>query len=495
MVTTRKKRVAMTEKLKKDVFTACVVRVSREILPYGSFKAVGETHKIHPRTVANLWYSTLKQIPGYQPNTPLDPVSLLANVPETAFTTKFENSGRNPKHDRDMLLQEIKNIDPTARRTIRSLAGAVGIPVMTIWRMKQSKKLKVHTMALKPKLNDDHRLNRLFHCIAKNDKNTINSVAEMTFKSMYNEIHIDEKWFFLVRDGLRCIVTQDEPPPKAISVSHKSHITKVMFLSALARPRFNHTTRQEFDGLIGIYPVGEIDMYSRYYQTAPKDALELIEMVEETYKNYPAKKLNRIWLTLQSVMNQVINQRGDNDYTIPHMKKKFWNDKTNCHYRWIKRLSSDYQCRGRSLTTKLVSVAPWIDFLFSHEQRSLDSLDTGDEDDNFGLQRDDLLLERTTGANDPYASLSRFEERTDLDHDKVKLYFETADLNPGKYMKMPSQTLHGWTKDLLRARKKLLENMKKSGEHDSDMYSFVRIALKGTNLVKKIGEFTLYYFV
>ncbi|KAG7337159.1 hypothetical protein IV203_035373 [Nitzschia inconspicua] len=423
MVTTRKKRVAMTEKLKKDVFTACVVRVSREILPYGSFKAVGETHKIHPRTVANLWYSTLKQIPGYQPNTPLDPVSLLANVPETAFTTKFENSGRNPKHDRDMLLQEIKNIDPTARRTIRSLAGAVGIPVMTIWRMKQSKKLKVHTMALKPKLNDDHRLNRLFHCIAKNDKNTINSVAEMTFKSMYNEIHIDEKWFFLVRDGLRCIVTQDEPPPKAISVSHKSHITKVMFLSALARPRFNHTTRQEFDGLIGIYPVGEIDMYvrashghqpgdlkwcnvnmdrdlyrdmlfnfvlpdvkkkmpidnniilqqdgakahlpdddplfaakvtelfgdptavklytqpaqspdlnvndlgffnslqSRYYQTAPKDALELIEMVEETYKNYPAKKLNRIWLTLQSVMNQVINQRGDNDYTIPHMKK------------------------------------------------------------------------------------------------------------------------------------------------------------------------------
>ncbi|KAG7338431.1 hypothetical protein IV203_006693 [Nitzschia inconspicua] len=223
----------MTEKLKKDVFMACVVRVSREILPHGSFKAVGETHKIHPRTVANLWYSTLKQIPGYQPNTPLDPVSLLANVPETAFTTKFENSGRNPKHDRDMLLQEIKNIDPTARRTIRSLAGAVGIPVMTIWRMKQSKKLKVHTMALKPKLNDDHRLNRLFHCIAKIDKNTINSVAEMTFKSMYNEIHIDEKWFFLVRDGLRCIVTQDEPPPKAISVSTRVTSLKSCFFPLL----------------------------------------------------------------------------------------------------------------------------------------------------------------------------------------------------------------------------------------------------------------------
>jgi hypothetical protein len=37
-----------------------------------------------------------------------------------------------------------------------------------------------------------------------------------------------------------------------------------MFLCALARPRYNTTTtRQWFDGLIGIYPVGEFDMYKR----------------------------------------------------------------------------------------------------------------------------------------------------------------------------------------------------------------------------------------
>jgi hypothetical protein len=33
----------------------------------------------------------------------------------------------------------------------------------------------------------------------------------------------------------------------------------------LARPRYNNTTRQWFDGLIGIYPVGEFDMvYKRW---------------------------------------------------------------------------------------------------------------------------------------------------------------------------------------------------------------------------------------
>jgi hypothetical protein len=45
---------------------------------------------------------------------------------------------------------------------------------------------------------------------------------------------------------------------------HKgSHITQVMFLCALTRPRFNYTTRQWFDSLVGFYPVGELDMYDQ----------------------------------------------------------------------------------------------------------------------------------------------------------------------------------------------------------------------------------------
>ncbi|KAG7367330.1 hypothetical protein IV203_030001 [Nitzschia inconspicua] len=430
MATTRKKRVAMTKQLKKEVFMACLLRVSRGILPYGSFKAVGEGFNISPETVAKHWHSTLKQIPGYDPKAPLDPPFLLTNVPDAAFATKFKNAGRNTKHDREAVLQEIKKVDPVARRTIRSLAGVIGIPRTTIWEMTKQKELKVHTMTLKPKLNDDHLLNRLFHCISKIDRNAINSLTGMTFKSMFNEIHVDEKWFYLLQNKQRCILTADEPPPPPKSVAHKSHITKVMFLSAVARPRYNNTTRQWFDGLIGIYPVGEIDMYtrnslyhqageikwcdltmdrdlyremlldlvlpdikkkmpmnnnmvlqqdgakahlpeddplfaakvlelfgdanavklytqpaqspdlnvndlgffnslqSRYYQTSPTNAIQLIEMVEETYKNYPPNKLNRIWITLQDVMNEIIKSGGDNKYSIRH-KNKDYLERTN----------------------------------------------------------------------------------------------------------------------------------------------------------------------
>jgi hypothetical protein len=199
---------------------------------------------------------------GYQPNLPLDPPFIVSNLPTTVFDTKFKNAGQKPQYDHETVLQEIKIIDPNKRHSVRSLAGALGISSSSIGSMKKEKKLRVYTMSLKPKLNNDHYLNRLYHCISKIDQNTINGVTGLKYKTFYNDVHVDEKWFYLVQDGGRYYLSADEAPPSTISVQHKSHITKVMFLCALARPRYNTTTRQWFDGLvIGIYPVGEFDMY------------------------------------------------------------------------------------------------------------------------------------------------------------------------------------------------------------------------------------------
>ena len=38
--------------------------------------------------------------------------------------------------------------------------------------------------------------------------------------------------------------------------------------------------------------------------------------------NYPRKRLNRTWLTLQSVFNQIILCNGDNNYNIEHLSKE-----------------------------------------------------------------------------------------------------------------------------------------------------------------------------
>jgi hypothetical protein len=63
-------------------------------------------------------------------------------------------------------------------------------------------------------------------------------------------------------------------------------------------------------------------LQSVYYRTSPKDAIELIEMVESCFNNYDVNKVNRIWLSLQSCMNKIIEEKGDNKYKIPHMKKE-----------------------------------------------------------------------------------------------------------------------------------------------------------------------------
>jgi hypothetical protein len=127
MVNIRKKRVAMTKQLKREVFTACIVRVSQGILPIGSFKAVADHFEIDPKTVGKLWKSTMTQVNEYQPNLPIDPPFIVANLPTKVFDTKFKNAGEKPQYDHETVLQEIEIIDPNSRHSVRSLAGTLGI--------------------------------------------------------------------------------------------------------------------------------------------------------------------------------------------------------------------------------------------------------------------------------------------------------------------------------------------------------------------------------
>jgi hypothetical protein len=63
-------------------------------------------------------------------------------------------------------------------------------------------------------------------------------------------------------------------------------------------------------------------LQAQYYKTAPTTQVQLIEMVEKTYNEFDYKKINRIWVTLQTIFNKIIEHHGDNDYKIPHMNKQ-----------------------------------------------------------------------------------------------------------------------------------------------------------------------------
>ena len=58
------------------------------------------------------------------------------------------------------------------------------------------------------------------------------------YQDMHDQIHLDEKWFFLMQEKEVYLLLPEEKNPKHC-IKHKLHITKVMFLSAVVRPHYN----------------------------------------------------------------------------------------------------------------------------------------------------------------------------------------------------------------------------------------------------------------
>ena len=69
---------------------------------------------------------------------------------------------------------------------------------------------------------------------------------------MMQYFHIDKKWFTLVTDGDGYYLSIAEEQ-KYGNIQHKKHITKVMFLSAIALLRTIPSTSKIFDRKIGIW--------------------------------------------------------------------------------------------------------------------------------------------------------------------------------------------------------------------------------------------------
>ena len=318
----------------------------------------------------------------------------------------------------EFVREGIKNIPLQKRRTQRKLAASLGLSKTTVQRWIVDSTIRVHCNSLKPVLTEENKVARLIMALESRDPNDPSK-----FLNMMDRVHVDEKWFFLSRQRERYLLLLEEKNLKRC-VKSKSHITKVMFLCAVARPRFNTSANSWWDGKLGIWPIGGWEPAQRASKNRPRGTLvwknkpvtkgvyrelliskllpaiiekwprtdrlsrkiwiqqdgakshintddeefrqaiqdqelyaglytqaanspdvnlldlgffraiqsfndaalkteeELIQSVQLVYTNYPRKRLNRTWLTLQSVFNQIILCNGDNEYDIEHLSKE-----------------------------------------------------------------------------------------------------------------------------------------------------------------------------
>ena len=132
----------------------------------------------------------------------------------------------------------------------RKLAVSLGVSKTTVQRWIVDSTIQVHCNSLKPVLTEENKVARLIMVLEARDPQDPSK-----FLDMMDRIHVDEKWFFLSRQRERYLLLPEEKNPKR-SIKSKSHITKVMFLCAVACPRFNPSANSWWDGKLGIWPIG-----------------------------------------------------------------------------------------------------------------------------------------------------------------------------------------------------------------------------------------------
>jgi len=405
----------------------------------GAYANIAPPFSVAPQTVTRLWKLFRNKIDATRADhdNDTDEFAYLLDkskgLPEDFFASGATKRRKDKFiHDRDELKAAALELPFSKRRKLRHLASNLKMPLSTVHKfIKQHKVFKRHANPLKPSLAVSNKHDRLLHALEKTQQqphqlNTRNQQQFVSkFVGMFNEMHVDEKWFYLCRDNESYILVSDEEDPPERHVKHKSHVTKVMFLCAMARPRCIHN--RHWDGKIGIWPVGHcraatrdsinrpagtrlfesesIDMdkhrsmligdalpailtefpaakcnrfehiiiqqdgapthihprdhewmetltdmgledkikliaqpanspdlnindlgffnalQASYYCYCPSNEMELITMATECFEEHPRNKINRIWLTHQSALNETIKHAGDNHYKIPHMGK------------------------------------------------------------------------------------------------------------------------------------------------------------------------------
>ncbi|KAL7158342.1 hypothetical protein ABFS83_02G136600 [Erythranthe nasuta] len=146
---------------------------------------------------------------------------------------------------------QIRGVPLHRRTTLESLARYLNTSKSTLFRRLKSGDIRRHSNAIKPYLKEENKRSRLQFCLSMLEGDY--TQHDPLFSGMYNIIHIDEKWFNLTKKSEHYYLLPDEEDPHRTCKS-KNFIAKVMFLVAIARPRFDEQGNVLFSGKIGVFP-------------------------------------------------------------------------------------------------------------------------------------------------------------------------------------------------------------------------------------------------
>jgi hypothetical protein len=147
-------------------------------------------------------------------------------------------------------LAQVQSIPKRKRQTLSALCHAIHMSKTTLFMRFKQGYLRRISSSLKPVLKDGNKKQRLRFCVRMVDQNTIHN--EPQFVDMEDIVHLDEKWFNMTKNKRTYYLMPEEEEPVR-TIQNKNYIGKVMFLVAVARPRYDDEGNLIFDGKIGCW--------------------------------------------------------------------------------------------------------------------------------------------------------------------------------------------------------------------------------------------------
>jgi hypothetical protein len=226
----KKRSQEETRELVTCVLRQYIAKNGKRLIKNG-VKIAAERLDMTPSAVSYLWLRYKKSI--------LEPEKFGIDV------SRKKGTGGHRKMPIEVLYAKVKEVPFSQRQTIRSLAPRVGLSKSAMHFALKKGLLKRTTSAIKPHLTPANMQQRLEYCRSFVDIN------EKHFDDMMYRVDIDEKWFYITTVNASYIIVPGEEPPTR-RCKHKSHLIKVMCLTAMARPRENPDRPGKFwDGKIG----------------------------------------------------------------------------------------------------------------------------------------------------------------------------------------------------------------------------------------------------
>jgi hypothetical protein len=312
------------------IFYACKASMQDGRLKTGIFTELAGQLGFKPKSISRQWHSMQAKLAPLLDNQDENLHNgIILQHRNILFETNQSQRRKNKyKYDRVDLEAQVRAIPLKQRQSLRSLSAQIGVPISSVDRFLRGGSredgqamFKRHVSKLKPTLTDENKVQRWNFALDQINMATWN-LQRPRYAMQYDKVHVDEKWFYLSRDGEKYILVNGEVAPQR-HTRHKNFIVKVMFLCAQARPRWDPHTHSMWDGKIGIWPIGRYVAAQRTSKHRPAGTIEWENdnICNDFYRD----------LMINNVFTEIMNKWPVGDWNDPTFTIKIQQDGAGGH--------------------------------------------------------------------------------------------------------------------------------------------------------------------